>query len=66
MRLWTIWRGMRPRRESDDEQPPHVAPAPDDESEALDSSHIGFAPLISPLEPPYDLGTPGAGDAKQK
>lgn len=68
MRFWTFWRGMRPRRESDDEQLPRAAPAPDaeDEAEALDSSHIGFAPLISPLEPPYDRGAAAAGDVEQK
>jgi hypothetical protein len=62
MRFWTIWRG-RARRESDVEQRPLAAAAVEDEAEALDSSHIGFAPLISPLEPPHDLGT--AGDAEQ-
>ena len=65
MRFWTFWRGMRPRRESDDEQLAHAGPAPDDESEALDSSHIGFAPLIGPLES-YDRGAAAAGDAEQK
>lgn len=62
MRFWTIWRG-RARRESD-EQPEGAGPVPDDEAEALDSSHIGFAPLIGPLEPPHVRGT--AGDAEKK
>ena len=62
MRFWTIWRG-RARRESDVEQVPSAVIATDDEAEALDSSHIGFAPLISPLEPPHE-GT--ASDAEQK
>lgn len=63
MRFWTIWRG-RARRESDEEQPARAALAAEDEAEALDSSHIGFAPLIGPLEPPHVRGT--AGDAEKK
>jgi len=65
MRFWTFWRGMRPQRESDAPQR-RPEPALDVESEMLDSSHIGFAPLISPLEPPYDRGSTGASDSEPK
>ena len=66
MRFWTIWRGKRWQRESDAEQPSRPVPALDVEAEVLDSSHIGFAPLVSPLEPPYEHGATNAGDAEPK
>jgi hypothetical protein len=65
MRFWTFWRGMHPQRDTAG-LPPRPAPALDVDSEMLDSSHIGFAPLISPLEPPYEGGPASAGDSEPK
>ena len=66
MRFWTFWRGRRSQSASDAEQPPRAAPALDVESEILDSSHIGFAPLVGAFDPPREGGADATGEAKQK
>jgi hypothetical protein len=64
--VYAVLRARRLRSASGAEQPAK-APAPEAESDVLDSSHIGFAPLVGVLEPPhYDSGAVAGGDAKQK
>jgi len=64
--VWAVLHSRRSRSASAAEQTRVEASSLDAESEMLDSSHIGFAPLVGVLEPPYDRGTFMAGDGKQK
>jgi hypothetical protein len=63
--VYAVWRVQRSRSASAP-VPPAEAPSPDADPDALDSSHIGFAPLVGVLEPPYDRGGVAGSDAKQK
>jgi hypothetical protein len=64
--VWAVLHSRRSRSASVREQSRVEASTLEAESEMLDSSHIGFAPLVGVLEPPYDRGSLIAGDAKQK
>ena len=64
---YAVWRGRRSRSAAAAEPPDEALTPPDADSDVLDSSHIGFAPLVGVLEPPpYDRGAVAGGDAKQK
>ena len=63
---YIVLRGRHSRSGSATEQPAET-PASEAEPDVLDSSHIGFAPLVGVLEPPhFDRGAVAGGDAKQQ
>ena len=62
--VYAVLRVRRSRNASAPDQPAE-APAPDGEPDAIDSSHIGFAPLVG-APPNYDRSAVAGSDAKQK
>ena len=64
--VWAVLHSRRSRSASTAEQARVETTSLDAESDMLDSSHIGFAPLVGVLEPPFDRGGLVAGDGKQK